>query len=624
MRRVDQPGAGERLLARIRRGGLPEDERRVFVSGLRAASVGQRQRVQQQRGGRGQFRIPNCGDAREERRRVLRGVHRQAVRRCECMQRRAQKAQAAFAIGVQLLRLSQRQQRQRERRARAAGELGVERADRGIRWRQGGRQRGEVADGALSRLNVARFAQAPAAQREYGRRQRAILAEDAGRGGRRRSGGAHALELGHDPAQKGGVLRGERTRQGRRARQICLGGILDRGKAAGRDLGRQPGVLAAQPQQAADAQAVLPAERGADLLRREGAALPVVGEAGVQRAARRKAGGEQKIQRADGLGAATAFQQRQRQQRVDGQRLFRHKGAPILRQRRAEERAVQRVVEVGGEHRVERLVKRRVRLPVAQRGAAQEAQRGAKRLLELAEAAVDRVAHGEQRAGQVVRRVAGGIGLAQRLGAEGADGLRGLTDEGVPVLREAAIRLREPDIQPRRIKRKARRGQRRGEKHARVFEHQRAQGQRALAGKQRARALTEQLHIRPHAGIEPDGHGALEYLHIQRRIRKRRRRVADEEQHRHVAQARLIERLRGKRQKRRRGGRRAGSLRRHGLRRNRRDERNIGKRRNAHAAYPPKTVISTACAFFLKRCAAPLILPCGTASSPLRWRCRGG
>ena len=28
-----------------------------------------------------------------------------------------------------------------------------------------------------------------------GRRQRAILAEDAGRGGRRRSGGAHALEL---------------------------------------------------------------------------------------------------------------------------------------------------------------------------------------------------------------------------------------------------------------------------------------------------------------------------------------------------------------------------------------------------------------------------------------------
>lgn len=140
-------------------------------------------------------------------------------------------------------------------------------------------------------------------------------------------------------------------------------------------------MLAAQPQQAADAQAVLPAERGADLLRREGAALPVVGEAGVQRAARRKAGGEQKIQRADGLGAAAAFQQRQRQQRVDGQRLFRHKGAPILRQRRAEERAVQRVVEVGGEHRVERLVKRRVRLPVAQRGAAQEAQHGAKRLL---------------------------------------------------------------------------------------------------------------------------------------------------------------------------------------------------------------------------------------------------
>ena len=326
-------------------------------------------------------------------------------------------------------------------------------------------------------------------------------------------------------------------------------------------------------------------------------ALPVVGEAGVQCAARRKAGGEQKIQRADGLGAAAAFQQRQRQQRVDGQRLFRHKGAPILRQRRAEERAVQRVVEVGGEHRVERLVKRRVRLPVAQRGAAQEAQRGAKRLLELAEAAVDRIAHGEQRAGQVVRRVAGGIGLAQRLGAEGADGLQGLTDESVAVLREAAIRLREPDVQPRRIERKARRGQRRGEKHACVFEHQRAQGQRALAGKQRARALTEQLHIRPHAGVEPDGHGALEYLHIQRRIRKRRRRVADEEQHRHVAQARLIERLRGKRQKRRRGGRRAGSLRRRGLRRNRRDERNIGKRRNAHAAYPPKTVISTACAF---------------------------
>ena len=203
-----------------------------------------------------------------------------------------------------------------------------------------------------------------------------------------------------------------------------------------------------------------------------------------------------------------------------------------------------------------------------------------------------------ERAGQVVRRVAGGIGLAQRLGAEGADGLRGLTDESVPVLREAAIRLREPDVQPRRIERKARRGQRRGEKHARVFEHQRAQGQRALAGKQRARALTEQLHIRPHAGVEPDGHGALEYLHIQRRVRKRRRRVADEEQYRHVAQARLIERLRGKRQKRRRGGRRAGSLRRHGLRRNRRDERNIGKRRNAHAAYPPKTVISTACAFF--------------------------
>ena len=164
---------------------------------------------------------------------------------------------------------------------------------------------------------------------------------------------------------------------------------------------------------------------------------------------------------AGAFGAAAAFQQRQRQQSVERQRFFRHEDAPILRQRRAKESAVQRVVEVGGEHRVERLVKRRVRLPVAQRGAAQEAQRGAKRLLELAEAAVDRVAHGEQRAGQVVRRVAGGIGLAQRLGAEGADGLRGLTDEGVAVLREAAIRVREPDVQPRRIERKARRGQRR-------------------------------------------------------------------------------------------------------------------------------------------------------------------
>ena len=111
MRRVDQSGAGERLLARIRRGGLPEDERRVLVSGLRAASVGQRQRVQQQRGRRGQFRIPNRGDAREERRRVLRGVHRQAVRRCERMQRRAQQTNQ--------IQPRQRSEAQKKRDARA-------------------------------------------------------------------------------------------------------------------------------------------------------------------------------------------------------------------------------------------------------------------------------------------------------------------------------------------------------------------------------------------------------------------------------------------------------------------------------------------------------------------------
>ena len=81
--------------------------------------------MQQQRGGRGQFQIPNRGMRRKNAAASC-GVHRQAVRRCNA-QRRAQKAQAAFAIGVQLLRLSQRQQRQRERRARAAGELGVER-----------------------------------------------------------------------------------------------------------------------------------------------------------------------------------------------------------------------------------------------------------------------------------------------------------------------------------------------------------------------------------------------------------------------------------------------------------------------------------------------------------------
>ena len=230
--------------------------------------------------------------------------------------------------------------------------------------------------------------------------------------------------------------------------------------------------MAAQPQQAAGAQAVLSAERGADLFGRKGAAFPTVCQTGIQHAARHRKGGKQKIQRADGFGAAAAFQQRQCQQSVERQRFFRHEDAPILRQRRAKESAVQRIVEVGSEHRFQRLVERCAGLMAADGGAAQKAESGAERLLELAEAAVDWVMHGGQRADEIVRRVVRGIGLTQRFGAERAKGLHGLTDESVAVLREAAVCLREPDVQPRRIERKACGRQRRGQKHARVFQHQ--------------------------------------------------------------------------------------------------------------------------------------------------------
>lgn len=176
--------------------------------------------------------------------------------------------------------------------------------------------------------------------------------------------------------------------------------------------------------------------------------------------------------------------------------------------------------------------------------------------LELAEAAVDWVMHGGQRADEIVRRVVRGIGLTQRFGAERAKGLHGLTDESVAVLREAAVCLREPDVQPRRIERKACGRQRRGQKHARVFQHQGAQGKRAFLRKQCARALAEQFHIRRMPGYSQTGTVRSAICMLSAASESVGGASLMNSSTGHVARARLLKRLGGKRQKLRRGGRR--------------------------------------------------------------------
>ena len=338
-------------------------------------------------------------------------------------------------------------------------------------------------------------------------------------------------------------------------------------------------MLTAQIQQAAGAKPVLVAQRGADLFRRKGTAFAADGNHGRQCAAGQSAGAEHEIQHADGFAAPSVFQQRQRQKRVDAERLFGNEYAPIRRQRRAEERAIQRVVEVGGEHGVQRMIQRGVRRAVS--GGSfmlQKAQYAGKRMLDCAETAVDGILHGGQRTEQIMCGVVRRIGLAQGRHAEGADDLRRLTGQRRQVLRKAPVRLREPDIQPRRIERKACRRKRRGEKRARILKQQRTEGKRTLARKQRTRPLTEQLDIPAHAGIEVNRHGALGNLHGERGVGKLGRLFRDDQKHGNVPRAGFMKRLRGKGQKahgfRRRGG--------HGnrLRRNGKKGRH---RRNAHA-----------------------------------------
>lgn len=113
-------------------------------------------------------------------------------------------------------------------------------------------------------------------------------------------------------------------------------------------------------------------------------------------------------------GAAAAFQQRQRQQSVERQRFFRYEDAPILRQRRAKESAVQRIVEVG----------KRASLPAFGRAlcgpdgcrwrrGSKSGERGRAAAWSLPKPPLIGSCTGGQRADEIVRRVMRGIGLTR-------------------------------------------------------------------------------------------------------------------------------------------------------------------------------------------------------------------
>ena len=143
-----------------------------------------------------------------------------------------------------------------------------------------------------------------------------------------------------------------------------------------------------------------------------------------------------------------------------------------------------------------------------------------------------------------MRGVLRGIGLAKRRNAEGAEDFGGLPGQRGEVLCKAPVRLGQPDVEPGRIGRKARRREGCGEKGPGVVQKQGAQGQRPFPGEERPGTLAEQFHIRPHAGQKLAGNRPLGELHGDGGVPAGGRNVSDDEKHGNMAHAGFIEDLR--------------------------------------------------------------------------------
>ena len=99
---------------------------------------------------------------------------------------------------------------------------------------------------------------------------------------------------------------------------------------------------------------------------------------------------------------------------------------------------------------------------------------------------------------------------------------------------KAPVGLGKPDLQARRIERKACGRQRRSQKGERVGGHQHAKRQHPFSGEKRAGTLGQQFDVLPFAGTQMHRHRMLCKQKLQRGIGKCLGFIANEQKHRNM------------------------------------------------------------------------------------------